>query len=251
MRGPIPAASCAGMRGLARQGRPVRWRRHISDAELTEAYRTCAFTVFPSRLEGFGLPIIESLLARAPGHLRRKRRHRRSSELAAVVSWSTRTIQCRAGHSPRLPSPRRNALPASGTRRLEARTFRSWDDYGSDLDQRAGAWPPEPRAMLYLDVTGGCTLPLQTGIPRTTRELYRLACARLPDVVPIRWQPFRGPPIRASAPTPAAVLAEPRCPTPRRRVTPLGRSCSPLFAIFLPGPRAVPLHLALRPKPIS
>jgi glycosyltransferase involved in cell wall biosynthesis len=45
--------------------------------------------------------------------------------------------------------------------------------------------------MLYLDVTGGCTLPLQTGIPRTTRELHRLAGTRLRDILPIRWQPFR------------------------------------------------------------
>jgi len=45
--------------------------------------------------------------------------------------------------------------------------------------------------MIYLDVTGGCLLPLQSGIPRTTREIYRLAQARLADSMPIRWQPFR------------------------------------------------------------
>jgi glycosyltransferase involved in cell wall biosynthesis len=46
---------------LGRDGRPVRWLRHVSDAELSEAYSNCAFTVFPSRMEGFGLPILESL----------------------------------------------------------------------------------------------------------------------------------------------------------------------------------------------
>ena len=49
------------LRTLVAKGRPVRWRQHISDNELTEAYRACSFTVFPSRLEGFGLPIVESL----------------------------------------------------------------------------------------------------------------------------------------------------------------------------------------------
>jgi glycosyltransferase involved in cell wall biosynthesis len=49
------------IRRLGREGRPVRWLRHVSDAELAEAYRNCAFTVFPSRMEGFGLPILESL----------------------------------------------------------------------------------------------------------------------------------------------------------------------------------------------
>jgi glycosyltransferase involved in cell wall biosynthesis len=45
--------------------------------------------------------------------------------------------------------------------------------------------------MTYLDVTGGCVLPLQSGIPRTTRELHRLMQGRLSDYLPIRWQPFR------------------------------------------------------------
>jgi glycosyltransferase involved in cell wall biosynthesis len=49
------------VRELAARGRPVRWRKHISDMELVAAYRDCSFTAFPSRLEGFGLPIIESL----------------------------------------------------------------------------------------------------------------------------------------------------------------------------------------------
>ncbi|MBM3619854.1 MAG: glycosyltransferase family 4 protein [Alphaproteobacteria bacterium] len=43
------------------------WGRHIrfvdgpSDAELVHLYRQCAFTVFPSHHEGWGLPITESL----------------------------------------------------------------------------------------------------------------------------------------------------------------------------------------------
>ena len=44
--------------------------------------------------------------------------------------------------------------------------------------------------MIYLDVTGACRLPLQTGIPRTTRELYRLLRGTLIDVMPVAWQPF-------------------------------------------------------------
>ena len=34
---------------------------NISDEELHRLYEDCAFTVFPSKLEGFGLPILESL----------------------------------------------------------------------------------------------------------------------------------------------------------------------------------------------
>jgi glycosyltransferase involved in cell wall biosynthesis len=46
---------------LRGKGRPIRWDTHVSEDELHAAYRDSSFTVFPSLLEGFGLPIIESL----------------------------------------------------------------------------------------------------------------------------------------------------------------------------------------------
>jgi glycosyltransferase involved in cell wall biosynthesis len=49
------------LRRLRRAGRPVRWHRHVDDEKLLAAYDGCAFTIFPSFAEGFGLPIIESL----------------------------------------------------------------------------------------------------------------------------------------------------------------------------------------------
>ncbi len=42
-------------------GRPVRWLRHVDDWTLNRAYEECAFTVFPSLAEGYGLPVLESL----------------------------------------------------------------------------------------------------------------------------------------------------------------------------------------------
>ena len=46
---------------LRRAGRPVRYDGPVDDATLFQAYRECAFTVYPSLLEGFGLPVLESL----------------------------------------------------------------------------------------------------------------------------------------------------------------------------------------------
>jgi len=43
------------------RGRPIRWLRHVDDATLLRAYRDCRFTAYPSLMEGFGLPIAESL----------------------------------------------------------------------------------------------------------------------------------------------------------------------------------------------
>ncbi len=127
------------VRALAAQGRPVRWRRHISDAELAEAYRACSFTVFPSRLEGFGLPIVESLWHGRP-----------------VICGANGAIgEVAAGggclpvdqNSPKALSAAIRSLLHDETlyRRLygeiRARTFRTWNDYGRELDQVLGLVP--------------------------------------------------------------------------------------------------------------
>jgi glycosyltransferase involved in cell wall biosynthesis len=49
------------LRRLEQAGRPVHWSKHVNDDALERAYRECRFTVYPSLMEGFGLPIAESL----------------------------------------------------------------------------------------------------------------------------------------------------------------------------------------------
>ena len=49
------------IRELQRLGRDLIWDPHVSDDVLHECYQSAKFTVFPSRAEGFGLPILESL----------------------------------------------------------------------------------------------------------------------------------------------------------------------------------------------
>jgi len=49
------------VRSLEAAGRAIRWQAHVSEEELRAAYGESSFTVFPSLLEGFGLPIVESL----------------------------------------------------------------------------------------------------------------------------------------------------------------------------------------------
>lgn len=46
---------------LQAAGRPLRYDGPVDEATLASAYRACAFTVYPSLLEGFGLPVLESL----------------------------------------------------------------------------------------------------------------------------------------------------------------------------------------------
>jgi len=44
----------------------VIWHGKLTDHQMTNLYRECDFTIYPSVLEGFGLPIIQSLWNRRP-----------------------------------------------------------------------------------------------------------------------------------------------------------------------------------------
>ena len=46
---------------LQRAGRPLLYAGSANDENLHAAYRQCSFTVYPSLIEGFGLPVLESL----------------------------------------------------------------------------------------------------------------------------------------------------------------------------------------------
>ncbi|PYM02088.1 MAG: hypothetical protein DMF19_04265 [Verrucomicrobia bacterium] len=50
----------------AARNRSVTWHGRATDDQLSEFYRDCDFTVYPSLVEGFGLPIVESLWNRRP-----------------------------------------------------------------------------------------------------------------------------------------------------------------------------------------
>jgi len=55
------ASALAEIRRLHAAGRPLRFDGVLDDSALAEAWRTCAFSVYPSMIEGFGLPVVESL----------------------------------------------------------------------------------------------------------------------------------------------------------------------------------------------
>ena len=54
------------MKPLIQKKRPIRWLKHIDQETLEEKYSSCSFTVYPSLYEGFGLPILESLIRGKP-----------------------------------------------------------------------------------------------------------------------------------------------------------------------------------------
>jgi len=51
----------ARIQQLKQAGRPLLFNGSVPEAELHAAYRSCSFTVYPSLIEGFGMPVLESL----------------------------------------------------------------------------------------------------------------------------------------------------------------------------------------------
>ena len=121
----------ARIHALQAAGRPLRYVGPVNDATLAAAYTTCAFTVYPSLIEGFGLPVLESLargkpcICSASGALGEAARdggcialeHVDAPGLAAAISRL-------------LTTPTELAALAVAA---QARTFRTWRDYACDV----------------------------------------------------------------------------------------------------------------------
>ena len=121
----------ARIHALQAAGRPLSYVGPVNDATLAAAYATCAFTVYPSLIEGFGLPVWESLVRGKPcicsahGALGEAARdggcialeHVDAPALAAAVSRL-------------LTTPTELAALAGAA---QARTFRTWRDYARDV----------------------------------------------------------------------------------------------------------------------
>ena len=125
------AAALARLRALQAAGRPLRYDGPVDEAALAAAYAACTFTVYPSLIEGFGLPVIESLVRGKPcvcsahGALGESARDGGCLTLDRVDADTL---------APALDSllrdPARLAALAAAAR---ARRFRAWSDYAADL----------------------------------------------------------------------------------------------------------------------
>jgi glycosyltransferase involved in cell wall biosynthesis len=128
--------------GYCKRGLPVRWVKSPSDTELGRLYDECAFTVFPSLEEGFGIPILESLwharpcvcasfgvmgeLAQAGGCLTANVRN--ASELAeAIVKLITDT-----------------ELREQLANEAVSRPFKSWKEYATEVALRMASERQKP-----------------------------------------------------------------------------------------------------------
>ena len=62
----VGANTASPVHEARREQRDVKWLGYVSEDELLELYRHATALVFPSRYEGFGLPVLEAMARRTP-----------------------------------------------------------------------------------------------------------------------------------------------------------------------------------------
>jgi glycosyltransferase involved in cell wall biosynthesis len=127
------AGALARIRALQAAGRPLRYDGPVTDADLSTAYAGCTFTVYPSLIEGFGLPVIESLAHGKPcvcsvrGALGESARGGGCVMLENVDAPTIAAAVARL-----LATPAEIAALAAQAR---TRSFKTWDDYARELTE--------------------------------------------------------------------------------------------------------------------
>jgi glycosyltransferase involved in cell wall biosynthesis len=125
------ASALERIRRLRSSGRPVDYDGPVGDDALEVAYGQCAFTVYPSFAEGFGLPVAESLSRGKPcicswegalGEIAR------DGGCLALTGLGAPEISAAIGRL--IESPAELSALATAAR---ARRFASWSDYAKQL----------------------------------------------------------------------------------------------------------------------
>jgi FkbM family methyltransferase len=165
----------------------IQYLEHIPDEQLDELYRRCAFTVFPSVEEGFGLPILESLWYGKPcicanfGAMGEVAEGggcytidmRNDDELLRAVNILITTPD-------KLKKLSKEAIK---------RDILGWSDYGQQfIAQLNDVGDPIKRlGVIYYWVDHTVTFYKNTGIQRVVRGLARALMEQGLKLVPVKW----------------------------------------------------------------
>jgi len=121
----------ARVRALQAAGRPLRYDGPADDEEIARAYAACAFTVYPSVAEGFGLPVIESLKRGKPCICSARGAVGESAHGGGCLVLDTVDPPGLAGAMDRLLRSPAELSALSTTAR--GRIFKTWPDYAREL----------------------------------------------------------------------------------------------------------------------
>ena len=178
------------VRAAAEAGPAIQFLGHVSDAELSSLYERCAFTVFPSVDEGFGLPILESLWQGKPCLCADFGAMGEVGAGGGCLTVDVREEARLAEGLERLMSDgelRRSLAQAAAARRMD-----SWPDYLGELKRSLAG-----EQIIYFWVDGTVGFPSNTGIQRVTRQMARGLMEAGFQLIPVKWggveQPFQRP----------------------------------------------------------
>ncbi|MEI8088671.1 MAG: glycosyltransferase family 1 protein [Opitutaceae bacterium] len=116
---------------LQSAGRSLRYSGPVNEATLAAAYATCAFTIYPSLIEGFGLPVLESLARGKPCICSARGALGEAAREGGCITLDHLDAPALAAAMTRLLTTP-NELAALA-RAAHARTFRTWHDYARDV----------------------------------------------------------------------------------------------------------------------
>jgi glycosyltransferase involved in cell wall biosynthesis len=128
---------------LQAAGRSLCYSGPLGDAAVETAYAECAFTVYPSLMEGFGLPVIESLAHGKPCVCSGRGALGESAQGGGCATLDVTNISELATTIGRLlESP---AELSELTKKARARTFKPWTGYATELVEWMNALPRRDR----------------------------------------------------------------------------------------------------------
>ncbi|MCF6281522.1 MAG: glycosyltransferase [Candidatus Polarisedimenticolaceae bacterium] len=160
---------------------------HVSDQELDSLYRSCAFTVFPSVEEGFGLPILESLWYGKP---------------CLCANFGAMAEVAEAGGCYTVDTRDQTKIEEAVARLIEDGEFRhrlamqavsraidSWADYGAAIQARVEkeGHPERGIGRVYYWIDATLEFAKNTGIQRVTRQLARGLIEMGVPLIPVKW----------------------------------------------------------------
>lgn len=125
------AAALARIAEMRAAGRKIAHHGTVSDEKLHAAYAHCTFTVYPSLIEGFGLPVLESVQHGRPSICSSRGALGEAARGGGVLTVAVPDA-ANLAHAMRrlLTEP---AILADLAAQARARKFRSWNDYAHDL----------------------------------------------------------------------------------------------------------------------
>lgn len=172
---------------VSRNSPRIESRAYVSDDELLDLYRRCAFTVFPSIEEGFGLPILESLWFGRPCVCANFGSMSEVARGGGCLTVDTRDEMAVFSAVSRMMA--QPELVSTLSRQAVARSIDGWVDYANavraSLDRAADPALQLGNVYYFVEHTG--TFAYNTGIQRVVRSLAAALIGLGVRLVPVKW----------------------------------------------------------------